>query len=253
VAVLVTPAVLCWVVATATAETVQRGELRVELSGKIAPSLLPRHALAPVDVTVATKISSTTGPAPQLQKMSIAINRFGRLDAGGLPLCGLEEIQPATNETALQSCGDALVGEGSFTADVMVPGQSPFPSRGKLYAFNGRVHGKLAILAHVYGELPGPTSYTFPFVVSRAGGAFGLVLKTIFPQVQEAGGRITGLSLTLGRTYFAKGHKHHYLSASCPLPDDVSVASFPFAKATLSFTGGQQVSSTLRRSCRVRP
>jgi hypothetical protein len=56
-----------------------------------------------------------------------------------------------------------LVGTGTFATKILLPQQAPFPAGGKLYAFNGRYRGHPAILAHVFGTEPVPTSFTLPF------------------------------------------------------------------------------------------
>jgi DNA-binding beta-propeller fold protein YncE len=234
------------------AVVIQRGGIKVSFDGRLAPKKLPRDHPAPVRVSVAAQISSATEgkDPPQLRTISIAINRFGRFDTAGLPLCTERDIQPATTQNALRACKDAQVGVGTFSASVGLSRQSPFPAEGKMFAFNARINGKPAILAHVYGTKPVPTSFTFPFLISASKGAFGTTLTAKLPNTGKEG-FITGLSMNLGRNYRAKGKAHAYLSASCPAPKGFSVASFPLAKAGFGFEGGRQMGSTLVRSCGV--
>jgi len=236
----------------AQAEVVQRGGLRVTFEGELTPRKLPRHGGAPVRVSIGTKIASSDGgAAPQLRKIEIAINRYGRFDSSGLPKCTEREIQPATTQNALAACGDSLVGAGSFAANVLFKEQVPYPAAGKLYAFSGTFHGRPAILAHVYGTKPVPTSFTFPFVLRKAKGVYGTVLSASFPQVTGNAGYVTALSLNLGKVFKSHGKRHSFLSASCPAPKGFPGAAFPLARATLSFPG-QTLSSTLTRECRAR-
>ncbi len=239
--------------AGAGAEVVQRGHLRVAFEGELSPKTLPRSKAVPVSVVAGGKISTTSGATPpQLRTVSIAINRYGRLSPGGLPVCRIDQIQPATTEGALEACGGSLVGKGSFSAKVLLPDQTPFPSDGKVYAYNGTFHGRPAILAHVYGTQPAPTSFTLPFQVTRTKGTFGTVLSASLPQVTSQWGYVTGLSLSLKRTFVANGHRRGYLSASCPAPAGFALATFPLARSTFAFAGGLRLSSTLNRTCRVR-
>lgn len=233
-------------------EVVQRGKLRVSFDGKLSPRALPRHGLVPVKVSVAARISSTDdGPPPQLRQMSIAINRNGHFTPQGLPVCRLRDIQPATTTNALEACRGALVGAGTFSAKVLLAQQTPFPADGKVYAFNGVLHGKPAIFAHVYGTDPVPTSFTLPFEIQPAKGTFGNVLRASLPEVTGDSGYITGLSLTLGRNFGSRGKRHSYLSAGCPAPAGFPGAVFPFARASFGF-GGKTLTSTLTRSCKAR-
>lgn len=240
-------------VSLAQAEIKQQGNLRLTFGGEIAPKKLPRQGSAPVKVAVSAEIAPVKGSTPpQLQKIAIAINRFGKIDPEGLPVCEVDEIQPSTTQKALAACRSSLVGEGSFSAKVLLPEQSPFPSSGKIYAFNGVYKGRPAILAHVYGEQPAPTSVTLPFAIGQKKGTFGTVLTTSLPQVTSEWGYVTGLSMTLQRQFSYRGKARSYTSASCPAPKGFSGATFSFAKATFGFAGGRSISSTLTRNCKAR-
>ena len=244
-------AALLATVAGAAAETIQQHGIRVVFDGKITPQKLPRSGTAPVAVAVGTKISGSPGkPLPRLTKIEIAINRHGHLDPTGLPTCQVSDIQPATNAKALESCRGALVGEGHFSAAVALNRQAAFPSAGKLLAFNGTYRGKPAILAHVYGTEPVPTSFTLPFVIGRTKGTFGATLTATIPPGED--NLVTAIDLELHRTFTYRGKRRSYASAGCPAPKGASVAPFPFARASYVFAGGKKLSSTLTRSCSAR-
>lgn len=234
-------------------EVIQRGDLRVSVDGELAPNRLPREGLAPVRVSVSVKIAGVEGaPPPQLQRIKIAINRHGRLDTIGLPVCRFDQIQPTTTADALAACRGSLVGEGRFSARLLISEQAPFPSGGKIYAFNGRYHGSPAILAHVYGTRPAPTSYTIPFLVRPGHGDFGTVLTADLPDVVGSAGYVTGFSLDLARGFSYRGARHSYLSAGCPAPAGFPGAVFVLARADFAFTDGRTVAAGLSRNCRVR-
>ena len=73
-------------------------------------------------MTVGGHIATTDKSAPpQLRQLAIAINRHGRLDPRGLPVCHLADIQPASTVEALRACRASRVGEGSFSANVAIP------------------------------------------------------------------------------------------------------------------------------------
>jgi hypothetical protein len=237
-------------VALARAETIQRQGLRIHVDGQITPKRLPRTGLAPVKVTVGTKITSTSAKRPPaLKKIVIAINRFGRLDPTGLPVCEVSDIQPSTNEKALQACRGSLVGEGHFAATVAVSKQVSFPSDGKMLAFNGTYEGQPAILAHVYGTAPVPTSFTLPFVIARTRGTFGTTLTATLPAAE--GNFVTGIDLSLGRSFTYRGKRRSYASATCPAPRGLPGALFSFARVSYAFAGGAKLQATLTRNCRA--
>lgn len=233
-------------------EVVQRGSLRVTFDGKLSPTKLPRTGSAPVRVSVGAKIDQIGKENPlRLRTMTIAINRAGVVSPGIVPICKMDDIQPSTNENALAACRDSLVGEGFFSAKVLLQHQAAFPAAGKLYAFNGRWHGHPAILAHVYGTKPVPTSFTLPFELSQGKGTFGTTLRASMPAFTGKGGYITGISLNLGRTVSTGRGRRGYLSAGCPAPDGFPGAAFPFARASFDF-GKAKITSTLTRNCKVR-
>jgi hypothetical protein len=238
------------IAAAATAEIAQRGKLRVNFEGRITPHVLPRHGMAPIAVTVGGRIATTDrSDPPQLRRIEIAINRNGRLDPTGLPICRYEEIQPSTTENAMRACGGAKVGEGSFSANVVIPEQSPFPSKGDVVVFNGREHGRPVMFAHVYGTDPVPTSYTLPLRISETRGTFGTVLSAGLPKVTSKAAFVTGLSLTIERRFSYRGKRHSYLSADCPAPKGFPGASFSLARATFGFASGRNLAATLTRAC----
>lgn len=202
----------------AAAEVSQKNGVRVAVDGSMSPVRLPRSGSTPIAVSVSGQISSSTTELPKLTGIRIEINRHGHLDQRGIPLCRLGHIDPSTTQEALGACRSALIGEGHFSADVRIPNQSPFPSDGKVLAFNGKLNGKPAIFAHIYGTRPVPTSYVLPFSVSKASGTYGTVLEASLPQVTGEWGYVTGISLDLDRVFTSHGQRRGYLSASCPAP-----------------------------------
>jgi DNA-binding beta-propeller fold protein YncE len=232
---------------------VQHSGVRVSFDGKLTPHTLPRHGMGPVGIVVDAKIAATGGDdPPQLRRISIAINRNGQFSSQGLPVCRLDQIQPSTTEGALAACGRSLVGEGHFSANVKLPQQSPFPSDGKVLAFNGRVNGKPAILAHIYGTQPAPTSTVLPFLLRNAHGTYGTTLEASLPQATGSWGYVTGLRMNLRRRFTYRGRSHSYLSAGCPAPAGFHAAEFPLARTSFDFAGSLTLVSVLNRTCRAR-
>jgi hypothetical protein len=232
------------------AEVAQVGNLRIGVDARLSPRQLSRGGGTPVRLSLAGTIDTVDGALPpRLRELEIAINRLGRLDPGALPVCLIRQIQPATTEGALASCRRSLVGRGSFTAKVLLPEQSPFPSNGRVVAFNGRYRGRPAILAHVYGRRPAPTSFTLPFVISRGRGRFATKLTASLPRVATNRAYVTGLTMTLGGT---SGGGRPYASAGCPAPAGVAGTVVPLVRAAFAFAGAPTIRSTLMRGCQVR-
>jgi hypothetical protein len=236
-----------------SAERMRKEGVTVSVSGKLKPTRLPRRGTVPIGVSFGGSIHSSRpdGP-PKLTKLTIAINRNGRLDTHGLPRCRRGKIDPSTNREALDACRSSLVGEGSFSANVKIPEQSPFPSKGKVLAFNGRLNGRPAILAHIYGTRPLPTSYVLPFTVSRSGGTYGTLLEASFPEVTGEWGFVTAISMNLHRSFSVRGKTHGYLNAGCPAPSGLTHVPFPLARATFVFDDSLTiVAPPMIRSCTV--
>lgn len=240
-------AALALLIATAAPAELIGGEgVRVSVSGGLSPKRLPRHGRAPVTVTIDGHITATAkGSLPQLAAVSFAFSRGGALDLSG-PKCRLGRIDPSTSAEALLACRPSLLGEGHFSADVRFPEQSPFPSEGKVLAFNGVLRGRPAIFAHIYGTQPVPTSYVLPLEVHHAKGTFSTRLDASLPQATGRWGYVTGLSLRLGGAG-ARG----FLSAGCPAPAGFPGALFPFVRASFTFAGQKPLTTTLNRYCKA--
>lgn len=229
----------------AKGEVSQEQGVRVSVDGGLKPTKLPRKGHVPVAVSVKGNVAATKeGTLPQLKAIQIAINKAGTLNVKGIPHCRINKINPSTTQQALSICKSSLIGEGHFSADVVLPEQSPFPSEGKLLAFNGTIGRKPAIFAHVYGTEPLSTSYVFAFKVRKAKGTFGTVLEASFPKATGDWGYITGISLNLFRSRF--------MEAGCPAPKGFTKVAFPLVHTSFDFAGGLDIQSTLNRSCQAK-
>ncbi len=237
----------------AAAELTARGDLFVKFSGGIAPTALPRADRAPITVSISGTVRTLSGERPPaLRQMAIAINRGGRIDTEGLPVCHRNQIEPSTTRLALARCGPALVGRGSFLADLAFPDQAAFPTRGRILAFNAVVDGKRAIFAHVYGPKPAPITRIIVFHISESRGTFGTVITGSLPASEIRYGYLKRISLSLHRTFDYRGQRRSYLSAACEAPPGFPGAVFPFAHVSMAFADGRSLASTLTRSCKVR-
>ena len=253
-AALLSLAALISTAAFARAEIVQKGTLRVTVSGKLAPTRLPRTGTAPIAVTVGGVVTTTDETLPpQLKRIRIELNRHGSLETTGLPECKVAQIQPASTARALRACRRALVGKGSFSVDVVLAGQEPYPTTGTLLIFNGKYRGKPALLGQIYSAHPFSNSFVIPFVIaSRRHGRYGLVLTATLPRALTSWGHVTGLHMRLARRYSYRGHRRSLISAGCPAPKGFPGAVFTLARTTFSFAGGTRIGSSLTRSCKVR-
>ncbi len=241
-------------IAQATTETKVKGTLVTTVSAKLSPHRLPRSGRAPVAVSLGWKVSTSDGSEPpSLKKLRIEINKNGILDPTGLPVCPYNKIQPASTERALRSCRSSLVGRGSFAALIGLEGQQSYVSKGKMVVFNSKKGGKPVLFGQIYSARPFSSSFVIIFKVSKAKkGAYGTTLTAVLPPNLRAWGNLTEIKMKLSRKYGYKGHRRSFLSANCPTPKGVPVASFSLARTSFAFEGGAKVSSTLTDDCKVR-
>lgn len=250
----VTLALLASVVPMVDAELTASGNLFIKFDGGIRPKSLPRHDRGPITVWMAGKVRTLSGDQPpSLREVTIALNREGRLDTRGLPTCRKGEIDLDTSAEALSDCRSALVGTGRYRARTTFPEQSQSPSFGRILAFNAVVHDRPAILGHVYGSEPAPSTGIIVFDIRHTSGTYGTVLDGILPQSLTRWGYLKRISLELHRNFVYRGRPHSYLSAPCAAPADLRKASFPFVYTSLSFDDGRTLSAHLTRTCKVRP
>jgi hypothetical protein len=241
------------VASLAHAELTARGDLFIRFSGGIAPNALPRHSRAPIAVRMTGVIRTLSGARPpSVRRISIAINRGGRVDSRGLPTCERRQIEPSSSQEALERCRGALVGTGTYVADIAFPEQDAFRSQGRILAFNAVVDGERAILAHVYGASPVPITRIIVFRIRETGGTYGTAFNGTLPRSLIRWGYLKSISLDFRRTYTYRGKRRSYLSAACTAPAGFPGTVFPFARAAMGFEDGRTLSSTLTRSCKVR-
>jgi hypothetical protein len=238
----------------AQAELSQDGNVRISFSGGFSPHALPRDRPAPVTVHIKGAIDTTDGThPPPVRRIQIALNRNGRLYTEGLPVCTEALLQSTSTATARQRCRPALVGRGSFGAEVEFPSTSPVFATGTMLAFYGKSDGRRAVILHLYATTPVQATFVLPLVISRrAKGVFGTVLSARIPVLAGGLGSVTKIDLTIGREYSYRGQRQSFLSASCAAPVGFSAAPFPLARGSFYFADGRRIDTTLARDCRVR-
>ena len=238
----------------ASGAVVQDQGLRITVISQIQPFKLPRTEKAPIAVFISGHIATPSGEVPpQLQTMTVKVNRHGLLQSRGLPVCRLPQIQPGSTDRALANCSDALVGSGRFWASVVFPDQRPYPTRGRLLIFNGRVGAKPVLFAHIYTTKPFASSFVVTFALKHIDqGPYGTELSASLPQALGTWGFVDRIKLTLRRKYRYLGRELSYFNAACPAPRGTDTASFPLATADFSFAAGEQITVTVNKSCRVK-
>ncbi len=190
---------------------------------------------------------------PGLRHIRIALNRQGVISTRGLPVCRRNRVVATTPSEALANCGTALVGSGGIVARTSFEDQKPYLLRADILLFNAVVHGRPAILSHLYQSRPVPSTRLFDFSIRRTRkGSFGTVLAATLPQSVNRNGYLRSIFLQLQRRYVFRGKPRAYLSARCPAPAGFPGALFPFAQASMTFDDGVTLSSKLTRTCKVK-
>lgn len=240
--------------ALARGETVQQGNLRLGFNAGFAPHALPREREVPVRVSLAGTVATADGSRPpELQRISVALNRDGRVTTTGLPACAPGALQAVSSATALQRCRPALVGRGRFGANLSLSGERPVRINGKVLGFNSTLRGRPAIAVHIAAKSPVQASVVLMFKIAHPkSGRFGTVLSTRVPEIAGSLGYVTDISLSFGRRYVYRGRHLSFISASCAAPSGFPGAIFSFARGSFGFANGQRLTSTVVRDCRVR-
>jgi hypothetical protein len=239
--------------AASTAELAAKGDLFVHFEGGIAPSALPRDALAPIAVRIGGTVRVPAGgDPPALRRIEVALNREGHLETRGLPVCRRDQLLLASPAEALAACGDALIGGGGFTGTMTVADQKEVTFPGQILLFNGKIGGQTVALAHVSQTQPFPIDRVVVFKIRRTGGTFGTVITGNLPPSLNRNGYLRSIYLQLHRRYVYNGRQLAYLSAGCPAPAGFRESLFLFARASMTFSDGRTLEATMTRTCRVR-
>ncbi len=237
----------------ASAVVIQTAGVRITVLSQVMPYKLPRDEPAPIAIFVAGHLAAADGGIPpQLERLEIQVNRHGLLQSRGLPVCHPRQVQPATTARALATCGEALIGSGQFWAHIILPGQEPYPTKGRLLIFNGRSHGRPTLLAQIYTAHPFNSSFLINFAIRRVSdGPYGTELAASLPEALGSWGYLDRIKLTLKRRYRFRGRQLSYFNAACPAPAGANRVSFPLAKATFFF-GQHRIAARVDKACGVK-
>ncbi|MGN6814498.1 MAG: hypothetical protein ACTHK3_00200 [Solirubrobacterales bacterium] len=235
-------------------EIIEKGNLRVKFGAEFSPSTLPRERAAPITVEVAGAIATTDGThPPPLRRLEMEINRHGRIETIGLPICTAPLLQSTTTKEALARCGDARVGSGSFRAQLALGVGKDVPATGKATVFNSRHDGKPELLVHLFIGVPVRVTMVVPITIGhREEGEYGTVLRARIPKLGGGLGSVTEIDLELGRRYAFGGERRSYLAAACSAPDGVGSIPFPFLRGKFRFEAHRKIVASLLKSCTVR-
>jgi hypothetical protein len=237
--------------AVARAEIIQSGDVRVTFHAGFTPKALPRETPAPITVDFEGRIATTDdSQPPALTQMRVELNSAGKVETDGLPVCRSADLQSTSSALALARCRSALVGQGTFVAQL--PVERDLRVGGRALVFNSAVDGQPGMLIHIYVSDPIRLTLVIPIKISHQEGRFGTVLTTTVPKLAGGSASIVSLKLKIGRRFGAGGERRSYLSAACAAAPGFPGAVFAFARSRFTFSDGRSMHTVLSRSCRVR-
>ena len=126
----------------AQGELTQQGNLRVSFDGQLQPARpAPRTPRAGQPSASTARSAPSTAARPPATARNLGRGQPGRrgLIDGPSHLLRRRRLQQTSTEAALRACRAALVGRGSFAANVDFPGAPLIPAQGKVLAFNSRL------------------------------------------------------------------------------------------------------------------
>jgi hypothetical protein len=222
-------------IATAAKVTVRTGNMILTYEGKVTPKALPKNRLAPISLDINGTIAAVDGGhPPALRTVTVDTDKYGTVNAKGLPSCTAGKLQAQSHDNAIKACPKAIVGRGSTTVRVAFPDSVPFTATGPLVFFNGGVQGgTTTLLIHAYVAVPTPTAIvTTVRITRRRSGHFGMRSVATVPTIAGGYGSVTAYDFTIDRKFTYKGRKQSYLLASCATGRFYAQAESKFADGT---------------------
>lgn len=234
--------------AAATADRVRLGPLVLTANGGFEPRLLPKHTYAPIRFEGRATIEMLNGAQPPaLRRVRLDFDRDGKLTTAGLATCAPHSIADATPAQARRTCAAALVGTGSVTASVALPGRAAVDVSSPLSLFNGpRVDGNPTAVAHARNTFPETETYVVVIPIEQRRGTYRYRATFDIPPIAGGAGAITRVEAKVGRRYRAGGKERSYVSARC---SDGILQTFGLAH----FADGTVISGSLYKGCRALP
>jgi len=232
-------------VATAAKVTVRTGNIILTYEGKVKPKKLPVRKLAPISLDINGTIAAADGGhPPALKTVTVDTDKYGTVNAKGLPSCSSGRLRAQSHANAKKACSKAIVGRGETTVRVAFPESTPFEATGPLLFFNGGVRGgTTTLLIHAYVAVPAVTAIvTTVRIKKRRVGKFGLRSVATVPVIAGGSGSVLSYDFRVDRKFTFKGKRQSYLLASC------RTGRF-YAQAETRFSDGTKVKGSVVVPC----
>jgi hypothetical protein len=228
--------------------TVRVGTLVLHADGGFEPRLLPKRQFAPIHFQGYGEVSTTDGSQPPaLQHVELDFDRDGRLTTTGLPACPPARLESASPGQARKRCRGAMVGTGSISAEVPLPGQGRIALSSKLTLFNGpRQAGDPTVILHAQAPPPVSETYVVTIPIERRRGTYGYHAEFDIPSIAGGAGSLTYIDSKIGRRFRAGGVERSYVSARC---SDYILQT----QGYFSFADGNVIYGSVFKSCAPKP
>jgi hypothetical protein len=232
-------------VAVAKPTTIVLGNLVLTINGEVKPKALPKKKLAPITLKLSAALKTKDGKHPPvLRSFEAELDKDGTLDPKGLPACKPGKLEARTTAAAKKACPKSIIGKGSAEAEVEFPESAPFKAKGPLIVFHGGgSKARTKIYVHVYANVPAPTAFITPVVVSKIKkGPYGNKVTSQIPKIANDAGSTIKFEITNKKTFKYKGKKKSYFLAKC------SKGKF-FAQGSGKFSDGTRLKGTVITPC----
>lgn len=208
------------IVAISSAATVKMraGNLVLTFSGDTEPRKLPKRSFAPVALKVGGVIATTDGRHPSaFREALVDIDRNGRINARGLPICRGGQLEARNTRAARRVCGNSRVGGGNAITSISFPEQRPIRVRSPLTIFNGGVRGgKTTLFIHTFITVPVPAAIVTTITVRNIRqGRLGLRTLSRIPVIAGGSGSVLRFNFRIRRDFRHRGQRRSYLTARC--------------------------------------
>lgn len=247
VALLLAAAAVLLASASAYAIRAEIGKTVVSATAEMQPRELPRHGGAPVTLSTTTRIGTKDGSMPPaLKTLTFELDKNGFVETKGLPTCTLAKLEGTTPQQARSRCAKAMVGKGTASARVQLPGSSPVKVSSPLSFFNAPpTDGKPTIIAHAYETLPKPKTLLVAIPIERVhDGRYGFRAEVELPEIAEGHGAPILAQGTIGTTYEHGGREVGFLNARCS-------GGRLQVEGKMTFVNGDFFPATLTSPCHV--
>jgi hypothetical protein len=228
--------------ATAYAVDAVIGPIHVSTTATMQPRELPKQGNAPITLSSVTRVSAKDGSTPPtLATIKFLIDKHGYVNSKAFPVCKPAKLEGATPSQARRRCSGALVGKGTGTALVTMPGKAPFKITSPVSFFNGPpTGGKPTLIAHAYETVPTPQALLVPIVIERVSiGRYGYRAQIELPQIAGGYGAPLLAEASIGATRKSHGKAVGYVNAHCSggrlqVEGNLTFANGDFFPATLT-------------------